>query len=471
MLKYPVPRGATLGLGYRIPVGPDKEELERMLTLRQRQSGYSAVAQEPVVCAVERDGWLEVPRFWGVGRWGPPEDQSGLSDGLPMESDGFAGTLRDEPRRPQVAARDACLASFAGTGLGGGMLVLPCGYGKTVVAIAVAAAHRRRTIVVVGKQFLMDQWTEQIRLFVPGARIGFIRQDRVEVEGCDFVLAMLQSLSKRAYPPEVLAGFGLAIFDEAHHVAARCFNRAVRALPARCVLGLSATPDRKDGLGPLLEWSLGPELFRAVRPPEELLVMILRYTAGAEKIHLGRDKKPMIARMQTDLAADPRRNLVLAREIAAMYAMGRHVIVVSERLEQLHQLRLLLLGMGVDPDQIGDYVGKTKTADRVISAGRDIVLSTYSMAREALDIQRLDTLVMASPVGGVEQVIGRIQRPGTDKQTPLVLDLCDPFGPFYGMAACRANYYRKQGFETTEAQTAGLHHGTGLAAAWAHGQN
>jgi hypothetical protein len=465
------PPGSRLGLGYRVPAAALSEEerarLTTTLTLTQRQSGYTRVAPEPVECAVVVGDMIDVPRFWGLERWGPA-DHASLADGAEMSAGAvFVGRLRDNDSRPQVAARDACLHSMRGTGLGGGMLVLPCGYGKTVVAIAIAAAHRRRTIVVVGKEFLMDQWAERIAEFVPGATVGRIRQDCVEVDGCDFVVAMLQSLSSRQYDPEVLRSFGLAVFDEAHHVAARCFNRAVRALPARCVLGCSATPDRRDGLGRLLKWSIGPELFRAVRPPEDLLVMTLRFSGGSTKLRIGSDGQPMVPTMQTALAADARRNAMLAREIAALYAVGRHVIVLSERKAQLKHLEALLLARGVDPAQIGYYIGPTSKAQRAVSATLDVILSTYCMAREALDIQRLDTLVMASPVGSMEQAVGRIQRPSDDKQMPLVVDVHDPLGPFIGLASGRSKFYDSQEAAVAYRTVTGVHHEHPVAAAWA----
>lgn len=462
------PAGTRVGRGYRVPIaslGWETQAIVSELRLQPRSSGYTSVPVEPVECAVECGDVLDVPRFWGVERWGLPAGHE-LADGEPMSADcAFAGTLQDEPRRPQLSARDACLESMR-EGLGGGLLVLPCGYGKTVVSLAIAAAHGRRTIVVVGKEFLMGQWREAIERFIPGARVGTIQQDRVVVDGCDVVMAMLQSLSQRAYDPAVLGTFGLAIFDEAHHVAARCFNRAVRSLPARCVLGLSATPNRRDGLGPLLEWSLGPVLFRAVRPPEDVMVVALRYVGGAERMRLGRDGKPIMGRMQTELADDPRRNRLIAAEVAAAFALGRHTIVLSERLAQLQQLRLLLGSMGVPAAQIGDYVGATKQADRDRSATRDVILSTYSMAREGLDIPRLDTLVMASPVVSVEQAVGRIQRPGQDKQTPLVIDVRDPFGPFVGMAAYRSRFYKANSFTQKEMEADGMLHEGGRAARW-----
>jgi superfamily II DNA or RNA helicase len=463
------PAGARLGAGYRVPVAsvPGRElvRLRRELTLARRPTGFGSVALDPVQCAIQTGEYLDVPRFFGVERWGAPESCD-LSDGCAMSPIGFDGELRDDDARPQRRALDACLGAFRHPGLAGGMLVLPCGYGKTVVAIAVALAHGRRTLVVVGKQFLMSQWAAAIARFAPSARIGYLWRDRVEVEGADIVLGMLHSMVQRTYPADALRSFGLAIFDEAHHVAAESFNRAVRVLPARCVLGLSATPDRCDGLGPLLAWSLGPVLFRAVRPPEPVLVMVLHYTAGAERMRTGPDGRPLTARMTTDLVTDAVRNAAIALEITALYAARRHILVLSERVAQLGKLRLLL-APSIPSEDIGEYVGDTKPAARQRAETCDVILSTYAMAREGLDIKRLDTLVLASPVTAMEQAVGRIQRPGEDKQVPLVVDVLDLYGPFATRARRRAAYFKANGFVVHKQATDGAAHRRPAAAAWA----
>jgi superfamily II DNA or RNA helicase len=428
--------------------------LRQELTLRPRQSVYASTIAEPIECLWEGDdGDLFVPRFFGVGRFGRVCD---VSNGQPMSSDAvFLGQLRVGT---QVEAHATCVNELQQPGLRGGMLVLPCGMGKTVVAIRIAFTMGRRTVVVVHQDFLMQQWTKAIEMFVPGARIGRIQQDCIDTDDKDIVLAMIQSVASRQYDPQVLGSFGLAIFDECHHLGAAFYNRAIRAFPARCVLGLSATPDRKDGLGPLLAWSLGPILFRAQRAAMEVRVAVLRYIGGAEKEYRGADHKYLIARMQTMLCVEACRNAVIVREVAALFAAGRHTIVLSDRLDQLRAIRLGLLASRVPVAQVADYVGSTKPADRMTAELCDVILSTYTMGREGLDIPRLDTLVMASPIGSVEQAVGRIQRGGADTQVPLIVDMCDPFGPFEGTYRSRRRHYKKCGFQITELQvTAGIH--------------
>ena len=130
----------------------------------------------------------------------------------------FAGQLRDSTRQNE-ALRAALKA-------GHGVLSLPCGYGKTTVSLAIACKLGYRTMIVVHKQFLADQWKERIQQFCPGATVGVVQQNKKEVEGCDFVIAMLQSLSLKEYSYNDFDTVGTLIVDEAHHICAKVFSQS-----------------------------------------------------------------------------------------------------------------------------------------------------------------------------------------------------------------------------------------------------
>jgi len=128
---------------------------------------------------------------------------------------------------------------------GHGVLSLPCGYGKTTVSLAIACKLGYRTMIIVHKQFLADQWRERIQQFCPGATIGVVQQDKKEVE-CDFVIAMLQSLSLKEYSFSDFESIGTLIVDEAHHICAKVFSQSLFKMCPKHIYGLSATP-RKEG--------------------------------------------------------------------------------------------------------------------------------------------------------------------------------------------------------------------------------
>lgn len=426
---------------------------------------YAAHVRRLTMCPVEsfgaatpfnaylRDGgYLRVPRYYGLREWGPAASDR-TTDGAPV-------ALRFEGRLSAVqldatAAYEAHLAGFAEGGPRGGIVVLPCGYGKTVFALQMAARLGRRTLVLVHKGFLLQQWQERARQFLPGATLGLVQQATAQVEA-DVVIGMVQSIARRNYPEGTFDGFGFVVIDEAHHMAAPIFSLAMRRLAARTTLALSATPERRDRLDDLLRWSMGDICFRVARQPEMVHIHSHAYEQHpAPRPLLTRDGRPNIAQMVNRLACDPRRNRLLVRRIARYAAEGRRLIVMSDRLEQLLELDRLLCELcaaapaAAVPTR-GHYVGRSSAVERTAAAGCDVVFTTFSMSREALDIAELDTLVMATPVGNVEQVVGRILRKHPDKQTPVVFDVLDTYQPFEGMRRKRHKLYRREGYQVTD---------------------
>ena len=170
-----------------------------------------------------------------------------------LRPEAHSGKLRDATH--QNEAFDAAIKA------GHGVLSLPCGYGKTTVSLAIASKLGYRTMIIVHKQFLADQWKERIQQFCPGATIGMVQQNKKEVD-CDFVIAMLQSLSLKEYSFSDFESIGTVIVDEAHHICAKVFSQSLFKLCPRHIYGLSATPERKDGLTKVLHWFMGPTFFR-----------------------------------------------------------------------------------------------------------------------------------------------------------------------------------------------------------------
>ncbi len=463
----------------------------------------------PVATAQIRDGWLHLPRFRGIALVGgvPPRDRRTLGEAMNPELQ-FAGALRDAPPQREATARVAAQLET----IGGAMLVLPCGFGKTVCGLWTVHSLGRRALVLVHTGALADQWSDRVRTFLPGARVGRIQQDVADVEGCDVVIGMIQSLVRREYPRELLASFGTVVVDEAHHIAAPWFGGALRKLSARYVLGLSATPDRKDGLGCILPWMLGPIAFRATRPDETVHVRMVTYADPPNQLEL-RDRrgKPRFSEMLTRLASDEARTrcvvdlimeyvdagrrqrgdltplpfdlpLPLVNRVMSFVNVGRRLIVLSQRRDQLLEIERLLMQRDgcvcVTLPPVKRRAAKRRrkpelspalpahpiprpsayfTVGRVMGGSsaelRDagfahstVLLSTYPYAAEGIDIPRLDTLIMASPGVNVEQTVGRILRKHPAKHTPLVVDVKDPFSLFDGMAWKRFNYYKSQNY-------------------------
>ena len=168
--------------------------------------------------------------------------------------------------------------------------------------------------------------------------------------------------------------------------------------------------------------------------------------------------------MINDLARDMRRTLLIVECVVRLYREHRRTIVLSDRIALLKELCGHLTGAGdggrpggevlVPPDCIGFYISSTSAKERVRVRDRAVILATFSMAKEGLDIPRLDAEVLATPIGDPEQAVGRIQRPCAEKQPPYLIDIVDPFSVFMFTARKRLRYYESKGFDVTERSVA-----------------
>ena len=159
----------------------------------------------------------------------------------------------------QIPAVEAYLKCAKNKGCG--LLELYCGAGKTVCTLKIISELRLKTIIIVHKSFLLNQWEERINEFLPGAKVGRIQGEIINIEDKDIVIAMLQSLSMKEYPLSIFRSFGLTIIDEVHHISPEVFSRALFKVVTTHMLGLSATMKRKDGLTRVFKMFLGDIIY------------------------------------------------------------------------------------------------------------------------------------------------------------------------------------------------------------------
>lgn len=421
-------------------------------TIKGYGSGY--VRKYPVYRQSSRR--LYVPRHYGLRHFGDVVG-SRIRPGAKAPRLRFSGSLRPL----QVNAADKFMATIAGDDSAptrrhphGGILSLYCGAGKTVVALNLAARVGRKTLVVVHKEFLMHQWHERIKTFLPGAKVGLIQQKTVDVEGKDIVLAMLQSIAVRDYPAEVMRPFGLVIFDECHHLSSEVFSRCLPKIGARVTLGLSATPDRKDGLTKVFKWYLGDILFEKQRPRDETVVSFVRTVrlnstaAGYGELLVMRTGTANTAAMINNIAEfAPRTALIAALAVAAV-RRKRQILVLSGRRQHLDDIhRAITTGPdALELEDVGYYVGGMNQNSLQRSEKCSVVLATFHMAAEGLDIKSLNTLLLATPMSGVTQAVGRILRDVRKEFPPCIIDIVDHYSVFVRQAQARRRVYKKQGF-------------------------
>ena len=386
-----------------------------------------------------------LPTAWATTQFGPAlSDVRSAGDALPAKLT-FSGTLRPH----QVSA----LESFRGSNHNG-IICLPCGYGKTFTGIAAALEIGKCFLIVVHKEFLADQWSNELRTLVPGIRIGRIQGEKCDIgPEFDVSIAMIQTICSRTFLAGTFNHFGFAIFDEVHHLGAEHFSQTLQRVHCRKMLGLTATPKRLDGLSKVFTWFLGSIVYQITRRAKDETVKVecLRYTSADDtytEVKTDWAGKPIRACMVNNIANFIPRTLAISEWILpCLSETGRKLLILSDRREHLKEFETRLKARGVT--SIGYYVGGMKQKDLDASATRTVILGTFAMASEGMNIPTLNAILLATPKSSIEQSIGRILRLKPEERTvqPRIYDVLDTaFVECYGQWSKRRKFYKDCGY-------------------------
>jgi superfamily II DNA or RNA helicase len=387
---------------------------------------------------------IYMPRHFGEKKYGFAPKMR-VSQGIEMNVP-FAGDLREN----QVPVVDAYLAHVAKDPVqgGGGLLELPCAYGKTTLALYICSSLRVKTLVIVHKEFLLNQWIERIHQFLPTARVGKIQGSTIDTENKDIVIGMLQSLSMKDYPEGTFSSFGLMVIDEVHHISSEVFSCALFKVVTRYTLGLSATMNRKDGTTKVFKMFLGEVVYKGERDEEhDVTVRAIQYRnddvdfSRTETDYMGKVKYSTMIVKLCDFA--PRSEFIL-RVLGDMINENpnQQIMILAHNKSVLKYLHDAVRDRNIA--SVGYYVGGMKENALKESEGKKVIIATYSMASEALDIKTLTTLIMATPKTDIEQSVGRILR---QKHTaPIVVDIIDSHEIFVRQWYKRCSFYKKNGY-------------------------
>lgn len=417
-----------------------QELLKKKLTVKPCIMGAGAMftfGNDPTFPAYrESSKKFYIPRFFGEIHFGPVKETQ-LLPGVDIDVP-FAGSLRAN----QVPVVDTYMKSVD---KGGGLLELPCAFGKTTISLNIISKLKKKTLVIVNKEFLLNQWVERIGQFLPSARVGRIQGPTVDIEDKDIVIGMLQSLSMKDYPAETFDSFGLTIIDEVHHISSEVFSRALFKIVTPYMLGLSATMERKDGTTHIFKMFLGEVVFKGDRDEDfPVCVRAITYkTTDTEFNNVEVDFRgnPKYSTMIVKLCEYNRRSDFIVRVIKDLVAEqpDKQIMILCHNRSLLTYLHDAIEHRKIGT--VGFYVGGMKQALLQETETRLIVLATYAMAAEALDIKTLSTLVMVTPKTDIVQSVGRILRVRHEK--PIVVDIVDSHDVFQNQWAQRRRFYKK----------------------------
>ena len=362
---------------------------------------------------------------------------------------GFVGTLRTD----QALAVSAMLKHEAG------VLRAPTAFGKTVVAAAIIARRGVNTLVLVHRTELLKQWQERLQTFLDmdasasKCLVGTIGGGKARPTG-RVDIAVMQSLSRQGEVNALVENYGQVIVDECHHVGAASFDAILKRTKAKFVLGLTATPIRRDGQHPIIFMQCGPLRHSAAKPacaPHDLEVL--------PRSRESRIDLPTTAGIQDvfrHLVHDLARTEAIAAEITWAFEQGRKVLVLTERTEHLDAIHLALAGRVPPPFVLHGRMSKKQRAsliaelDALAPQAPRILLATGKLVGEGFDHPALDTLVMAMPVswkGTLQQYAGRLHREHASKTDVRIIDFVDTGHPaLLRMWDKRQRGYRAMGY-------------------------
>jgi superfamily II DNA or RNA helicase len=416
--------------GYRIPKSEIKNliHLKGLLTVRPYIPKVFVdprfVSRYPVY--KESENYIYVPKHYGLEEFGPYVGSQRDVPETPKSYWEFAGAIRP--------AQEPVVNSFLKPEPHDGIISLQTGGGKTVCALYIASQLRLPALILVHSTFLRDQWVERIRAFLPNARIGTVQGETMDIENKDIVVGMLQTISMKDLPAKTFASIGLVIVDECHHIASESFSQAIPKLTSKYMLGLSATPERKDKLMRVINWFLGPILYQSNADDKidaGVRVEYVEFETDDEAfntVELNKAGVMSTVHMINKVVEFEARNKLIIELIEDIYSEpDRNVLVLTDRVE--HTKKILSMLPEHTQKETGILSSGMKPGVRdEFCASKRILISTYQLVKEGFDVQKLNTLVMATPRPDIEQIVGRILRVEKSKRTtePLIIDIVDP---------------------------------------------
>lgn len=442
------------------------QDLRSSLTMAPKADKFQKVQNFPIY--YESKTRFYVPRQWGINKFGKPEADI-VSEGLPLpETISFKGTPHDFQKE--------IIDTFINKG--NGLICVPCGAGKTFMALNIAVRLKRRFLIIVDKEFLMNQWKSEIENFVSGAKVGILqgstcqigtdiifektytlddlkqlcRESKLKISGnkeeltkrlndvgintnpkshtieYNVTICMIQTICRQEFPEGFFDQYGFTIFDECHHLGAAYFSKALMKIQTKYMLGLSATPDRDDGLTCIFEYYLGEAVYKQTKraPDKEAVVKAVWFDSEDpiyKEVPVDWKGETVSAKLLNQVAEfEPRNKKII--EIIEEYAKdtNRFILVLSDRISQLEWFDKELKYIH------GFYIGGMKQSKLDENADKcQILLATYQMASEAFSVKKLNTVVLATPRKKVEQSTGRIFRQRIDerKVSPHIIDIID----------------------------------------------
>lgn len=384
--------------------------------------------------------WIGIPRPYYFNKAkklfkAPIEEEYRISQGIPLSSLETNITLRPEDQEPlaQFVVEFCKQREFAGAAI-----EAFTSFGKTITMFEIIKRIGLNTLVILHRENLVDQWKKSLSKFWPNVTTGRIQGNVMDYKK-DITFAMLQTLmtdNNDKFPAGFFNHFGLIVVDENHIMGAEKFGTVLPKFSNKYTLMLSGTQYRQDGCENVFKYCGGDVIVKAseqnrIRPT--VYVMDTKYTP----------ERPVSSKTSalSLLENSKSRNQLIAVDIVKALKANRNPLVMSERLEQLRGIREAVDRVAkLNNVQVshGMFIGGKTERELDQASNCSVVYATIQLAKEGVDIVRLDTLFLASPVSSIEQISGRICRYKKDKLHPYFLDYVD-----LNISVCKSSFVNR----------------------------
>ena len=293
--------------------------------------------------------------------------------------------------------------------------VAPPGFGKTLIGAKIFEQRAVKTLIIVNKNMLLDQWISRFVDYFGYKKsdIGFLGKSQNRLNG-NIDIATMQSLNNI---PELVENYTQVIVDECHHIPALTFEQIVKNFKGKYILGLSATPNRKDELDPILYQQLGNISYEYKKPKthtNRLLVIKTEFTSSADNY----------ATIINELVSNEDRNRQIVKTIKEN--IDRKILLLSDRIEHLNLLENILKEENIDFVSVHGSQNKKEQVENMQKVKTSsLILATSSFFGEGIDFPHLNTIIFATPISFYGRLIQYLGRIGRGNQECLAIDFLD----------------------------------------------
>jgi superfamily II DNA or RNA helicase len=369
---------------------------------------------------IKYKGLLAFPPNYALNEMGWDGRDLRVTDGARWSSDiVFRGVLQSALKQDE--AFEISLNEMENSKIGGSVLCLPCGFGKTVVSLAIVAALKRKAFILVHTKFLAQQWIERINQFIPKANVYQFtsRSKQNDDRDANISIGLMQTIHK--LPSYYFSNYGVLVIDEVHHLPCATLMQALPRFNSRYTLGLSATPNRSDGLSKYIEWSIG-NIGYHIKPSYPRVVALIskfktdpiiarsftEYIKIEEKISINDKRTTHVEEIVVNI-----RKKENFRNILILTLRRQHAIDIFEKIRtniNIGNIELLIGGSELQFDKLN---------------AANVIVSTYQLVSEGFDCPNLNTLIFAMPKSDIVQTVGRITRGKSGDVKPWIVDIVD----------------------------------------------